>query len=200
MFVQQVNPGGPADKAGVQASDIIVGVNGKPIESGDELVQTISAAQPGETVHLKLLRDGKPTEVSVKIGDRAEIVADNGSGKEPGEGGEGEATHTRLGVSVQNLTESDREQVGLKTGGVVVASVEPGSFAEDIGLQKGDVIVEINRHRVTTVRRRARHHAIGQAGRSHGVQADAECRWELESSVRRRHSAREVKLRLCGAG
>jgi len=150
VFVQQVNSGGPADKAGVHVADIIVGVNGKPIETGDELVQTISAAQPGETVHLKLLRDGKPMEASVKIGDRAEIVADNGSGIEPGEGGEGEATHTRLGVSVQNLTESDREQMGLKTGGVVVASVEPGSFAEDIGLQKGDVIVEINRHPVTT--------------------------------------------------
>ena len=54
------------------------------------------------------------------------------------------------GVSVQNLTDSDREQLGLKAGGVVIASVEPGSFAEDIGLQKGDVLVEINRHHVAT--------------------------------------------------
>jgi len=150
VFVQQVNSGGPAAKAGVQASDIIVGVNGKSIESGDQLVQTISAAQPGSSVELKLLRDGKPMEVSVKIGDRAEIVADNGSAKESPEGEEGETTHARLGVNVQNLTDSDREQTGLKTGGVVIASVEPGSFAEDIGLQKGDVLVEINRHHVAT--------------------------------------------------
>jgi len=150
VFVQQVNSGGPAAKAGVQASDIIVGVNGKSIESGDQLVQTISAVQPGTSVELKLLRDGKPMEVSVKIGDRAEIVAENGSSKESPEGEEGETTHARLGVNVQNLTDSDREQTGLKTGGVVIASVEPGSFAEDVGLQKGDVLVEINRHHVAT--------------------------------------------------
>jgi serine protease Do len=150
VFVQSVTAGGPAAKAGIEASDIIVGVNGQTVKDGDQLVQTISAAQPGASVNLKLLRDGKPVEVSVKIGDRAEIVAENGSGKgspESGEG-EGEATHARLGISVQNLTESDREQMGLKTGGVVIASVEPGSFAEDIGLQKGDVLVEINRHHV----------------------------------------------------
>ena len=152
VFVSQVTPGGPAAKAGVQVSDVIVGINGQTIKSGDQLVETISAAQPGATVGLKLLRDGKPVEVSVKIGDRAEIVADNASGKEPGEGEEveGGAMHARLGVNVQNLTDSDREQMGLKAGGVVIASVEPGSFAEDIGLQKGDVLVEINRHRVAT--------------------------------------------------
>jgi serine protease Do len=150
VFVQQVTPGGPAAKAGMQASDIIVGINGQTVKDGDQLVQTISAAQPGATVNLKVLRDGKPVEVSAKIGDRAEIVADNGSGKPSPESGEGdgEATHARLGVNIQNLTESDREQMGLKTGGVVIASVEPGSFAEDIGLQKGDVLVEINRHHV----------------------------------------------------
>jgi serine protease Do len=151
VFVQQVTPGGPAGKAGMQASDIIVGINGQSVKDGDQLVQTISAAQPGDKVELKVLRDGKPIEVSVKIGDRAEIVADNASGgKESAEGGEGETTHARLGVNVQNLTDSDREQLGLKAGGVVIASVEPGSFAEDIGLQKGDVLVEINRHHVTS--------------------------------------------------
>jgi len=151
VFVQQVTPGGPAAKAGMQASDIIVGVNGQTLKDGDQLVQTISAAQPGTSVNLKVLRDGKPVEVSVKIGDRAAIVADNGSGKEsPESGEEGETTHARLGVNVQNLTESDREQMGLKAGSVVIASVEPSSFAEDIGLQKGDVLVEINRHHVTS--------------------------------------------------
>jgi serine protease Do len=150
VFVQQVTPGGPAAKAGMLASDIIVGINGQSVKDGDQLVQTISAAQPGNTVELKVLRDGKPVEVSVKIGDRAELVADNGSAKESDEGGEAETTHARLGVNVQNLTDSDREQMGLKAGGVVIASVEPGSFAEDIGLQKGDVLTEINRHHVSS--------------------------------------------------
>ena len=151
VFVQSVTAGGPAAKAGIEASDIIVGVNGQTLKDGDQLVQTISAAQPGTTVDLKVLRDGKTITVPVKIGDRAAIVAGNGSGEEsPESGGEGETMHARLGINVQNLTESDREQMGLKTGGVVIASVEPGSFAEDIGLQRGDVLVEINRHRVTS--------------------------------------------------
>ena len=151
VFVQSVTAGGPAAKAGMLPSDIIVGINGQSVKDGDQLVATISAAQPGNTVELKVLRDGKPVEVSVKIGDRASIVADNGgSGKESAEGQEGETTHARLGVNVQNLTDSDREQMGLKAGGVVIASVEPGSFAEDIGLQKGDVLMEINRRHVTS--------------------------------------------------
>jgi serine protease Do len=151
VFVQSVNPNGPAAKAGMQASDIIVGANGQTITDGDQLVQMISAVQPGSSVDLKVLRDGKTVSVPVKIGDRAALVADNGAGQESQEGeSEGPATHARLGVSLQNLTDSDREQMGLKTGGVVIASVEPGSFAEDIGLQKGDVVVEINRHRVAT--------------------------------------------------
>jgi len=135
----------------MQPSDIIVGINGQPVKDGDQLVATISAAQPGDKVEMKVLRDGKPVEVSVRIGDRSQVVADkDGPGNEPAEGPEGETMHARLGVNVQNLTDSDREQMGLKAGSVVIASVEPGSFAEDIGLQKGDVLVEINRHHVTS--------------------------------------------------
>ncbi len=154
VFVQSVNPGGPAAKAGMQASDIIVGINGQPVKEGEELVNSISAAQPGSTVDLKVLRDGKTISVPVKIGDRAAIIADNGNGQGSPDSADndadGAATHARLGVNVQNLTESDREQMGLKAGGVVIASVEPGSFAEDIGMQKGDVLTEINRHHVAT--------------------------------------------------
>jgi serine protease Do len=150
VFVQQVTPGGPAAKAGMQASDIIVGINGHPVQTGDELVQTISATQPGATVNMKVLRDGKTLDVPVKIGDRAEIVADKGNGKMSPESAEGEPTHARLGVSVQNLDPSDREQLGVSKGGVAITAVEQGSFAEDIGLTRGDVIVAINRQPVST--------------------------------------------------
>ncbi len=154
VFVQSVNPNGPAGKAGIQASDIVVGVNGHEIKEGEELVNVISAAQPGSSVDLKVLRDGKTMTVAVKVGDRAAIIAGNTNGNDQQDSGDndadGPATHVRLGVNVQNLSESDREQMGLKSGGVVVASVEPGSFAEDIGLQKGDVLVDINRRHVAT--------------------------------------------------
>ena len=150
VFVQQVTPGGPAAKAGMQASDIIVGANGQTVKDGDQLVQMISASQPGSTVNLKVLRDGKTIDVPVRIGDRAEVVADNEAGSMSPEAPQGEAAPTRLGVSVQNLNPSDREQLGLSSGGVLVAGVEPGSFAEDIGLMKGDVIVAINRQPVAS--------------------------------------------------
>lgn len=148
VFVQQVTPGGPAAKAGVQASDVIIGANGQPVKDGEQLVNLISAAQPGSTVNLKVLRDGKTMELPVKIGDRAEIMADNRPESDSPQAEEGEATHARLGVSVQSLESAQREQLGLSKGGVLISAVEPGSFAEDIGLQKGDVIVAINRHPV----------------------------------------------------
>jgi len=154
VFVQSVTEGGPASNAGVHAADVIVGVNGQALKDGDQLVNMISAAQPGSTVDLKVFRDGKTLALPVKIGDRAAIVAENGGGKPSPDSAdndaEGAATHARLGVNIQNLTDADRDQMGLKAGNVVIASVEPGSFAEDIGLQKGDVLVEINRHRVTS--------------------------------------------------
>jgi serine protease Do len=151
VFVQQVTPGGPAAKAGVVASDIIVGVDNHNVKDGEELIGLVASAQPGTTVELHLLRDGKAMTLPVRIGDRNAIVNDNGDNGESSEQAQpGEATTPRLGVSVQNLTQSDRQQMGLNAGGVVVASVEPGSFAEDIGLNKGDVILEINRHHVAS--------------------------------------------------
>jgi serine protease Do len=114
------------------------------------LVALIAAAQPGATVNMKVLRDSKTLEIPVRVGDRAEMVAGKGGPNSSPDGDDGESTHARLGVSVQNLNPSERDEMGLNGGGVVVTSVEPGSFAEDIGLTKGDVIVAINRHPVTS--------------------------------------------------
>jgi len=151
VFVQQVTPGGPAAKAGIQASDVIIGLNGQTIKDGDQLVQMISAAEPGAKVNLKVLRDGKPVEMAVRIGDRAEVVADNRPDRTEPESAEGGSTgNARLGISLQSLDRSDREQLGVAAGGVLVAAVEPGSFAEDVGLMKGDVIMAINRQPVAS--------------------------------------------------
>jgi serine protease Do len=113
-------------------------------------VQMISAAQPGSTVNLNVLRDGKNLEVPVRVGDRAQVVADNADAGASPDAPQAEAEPARLGVSVQNLSQSDRQQMGLTSGGVLVAGVEPGSFAEDIGIAKGDVIVAINRQPVSS--------------------------------------------------
>jgi serine protease Do len=151
VFVQQVTPGGPAAKAGIEASDVITGVDNHNVKDGEELVGLIASAQPGTTVELHLLRDGKAMTMAVKIGDRDAIVNESGNtGESSGETPEGEANTPRLGISVQNLSQSDRQQMGLMAGGVVIASVEPGSFAEDIGLTRGDVVLEINRHHVAS--------------------------------------------------
>ncbi|HTQ54837.1 MAG TPA: Do family serine endopeptidase [Bryobacteraceae bacterium] len=148
VFVQQVTPGGPAANAGVRASDVITGVNSESITDGQQLVNIIASTAPGATVQMHILRDGKAMTLPVKIGDRDAIVNNDngGSSEQP----QGEATTPRLGVSLENLTPADRQQMGLTTGSVVIGSVQPGSFAEDIGLAKGDVILEVNRQHVNS--------------------------------------------------
>ena len=195
VFVQSVSANGPAAKAGMQASDIIVGANGQTMKDGDQLVNMISAAQPGSTVDLKVLRDGKTMTVPVKIGDRAALVADNGAGQEgPGGESEGPATHARLGVNIQNL-----ERIRPRADG-------PEGWRSSDRQRRAWFVRR--RHRPAEGRcaggdqpppcrlgrRCAQHHANGQAGRSHGVQADAERRTELEFPFRRRHCAAAVIL------
>jgi serine protease Do len=122
-------------------------VNGETIKDGDQLVALISATQPGSVIKLKVIRDGKPVEMAVKVGDRADVMAGNG-GPASADSPEGEAAPAKLGITVQGIDQSDREQIGLASGGVLVSSVQPGSFAEDIGLAQNDVIVSINRQPV----------------------------------------------------
>ena len=133
-FVSEVLPQSAAEKAGIKAGDIITSVDGKPISSFAELRVKIGTTPPGEQVKLGLLREGKPVEVSVTLEQSAQSTA----------------SAQLLTPALQGATLSD----GLtKAGdkGVKVDAIEKGTPAEQVGLQKGDVIVGVNRSRVQSL-------------------------------------------------
>jgi len=152
VFIQSVAPGGPADKAGIKASDIIVAVNGKPMHNGSELIERVTGTTIGTPLTVTVLREGKHEDFKVVVADLAQVFPERfGNGKSE-EAGPAEGTEARFGITIENLSDARRENMGIKQhGGVLISAVESGSFAEDIGMQRGDVLLEINRQAINTV-------------------------------------------------
>jgi serine protease Do len=136
-LVESVVSGHAADKAGVRHGDVIVSVNGEPIEDTRELIDTISAMPPGTEVVLGMMRNGKPKSMTVVLEERD----DDSSGVEPaeGQGDEGDVFE-RVGVSVSALDPTVRQNFQ----GVVVTRVKPLSPAGEEGMTPGLVITEAN--------------------------------------------------------
>jgi serine protease Do len=149
VIVGVVTPNGGAAKAGIQAGDVIVSIDGRNIKDGDDLVNDISARHVGSTVKLGYLRDGKENSANVVIGDRAKTYADiTGQPDDTSTPQETDAGEGKLGITVSAIPASLSAKVGIK-GGVIVTNVRPGSFADEIGLGKGTIITAINRKPVT---------------------------------------------------
>jgi serine protease Do len=146
VLVGDVSPSGPAQKSGVQRGDVILELNGKPMADSRELRNTISMMDPTATVKLKLLRNGNPTDVSVKLG---EMPTD----KELAKTEEGPSDKSLDGVTVENLDAQTAKQLGLpaSTSGVVVTEISPSSPLAASGLRTGDVIQEVNHQPVKNV-------------------------------------------------
>jgi len=158
VVVENVEPGGPADRAGVQRGDVITAVNGKSIRSGDELVGIVSETEVGKKLKVDLLRDKKPMSVQIEVGDRSKIISRlrDDSGDEGGDEGSGDEPGGLIGISVRNLTREQADDLAsqLHLGGpqgVLVSEVKAGSFAQDVGLQRGDVILGVNHQTVRSV-------------------------------------------------
>jgi serine protease Do len=144
VLVQEVQPGGPADKAGLKSGDIITTIDGRSIKDGDDLVNEIASRRPGSTIRLGYIRDGKPQDTTVAIGDRDKVFADlNNSQPESNQEGEGGAGEAKLGLAVHGITAQMADK--LHTSGVIVDSVRTGSFADLQGLEPGFVITHVNR-------------------------------------------------------
>jgi serine protease Do len=153
LFVTRIEADGPAEKAGMKTQDVISDINGKPMKKGQDLIDLVADTPVGTTVKVGVMRDKKPMTLNVVVGDRTKVFASLYGGKSPVEktdsGAEG--MQVKFGMTIQPLRPADRDRLGYKgQGSVMVASLEPSSFAEDIGLVKGDVIVEMNRQAVNS--------------------------------------------------
>jgi serine protease Do len=151
VIVGSVVPNGGAAKAGIKPQDILISIDGRHIKDGDDLVDDISSRKVGSSVTIGYKRKGEEHTAVVVIGDRAKVYEDL-AGAQPDQDAPAppDAGQTKLGITVQQVPAAAASKMGIP-GGVTVTSVTPGSFAEDIGLGQGDVIVEINKQTVTDV-------------------------------------------------
>src|SRR5579872_455343 len=144
-IVESVSKGGPADKGGLRAGDIILSVNGTTVKDYDDLISHVADTPVGATAALNVDRDGKPVSLKVTIADRAEFYKDRSDiacGGKPLESITSKIevpTEVKFGFRPRPLTEKERDSVDARHG-VMVTLVEQDSFAEEIGIQTGDVI------------------------------------------------------------
>jgi len=152
VVITEVRPSSPAAEVGLQRGDVIVAINGKPVRTGDDLVEMITATPVGSEVKLRYLRNKQEQEAKVRVESRRKLFPER-YGEEPGvpkvEGAAG-----RLGLQLEETSPALLRRWGLEPAedeGLLVRSVEPNSFAEDIDVERGDLILEFNQQRVRTL-------------------------------------------------
>jgi len=140
--VSEVEPDAPGAKAGLRTGDVITELDGKPVTDAGQLQMTVGQKRPGDTIHLLVVRDSKPTSIPVTL-----EALGGGKGTETAGGAHGKA---RWGLGLGDLTPDVRNELQAQASvhGAIVEEVQPGSPADNAGLQRGDVIMEVNRHAV----------------------------------------------------
>ncbi|MFB3853673.1 MAG: trypsin-like peptidase domain-containing protein [Vicinamibacterales bacterium] len=144
-LVEDVSEGSPAERAGLRTYDLIKSVDGQPVSSNDDLIRTVSARKPGSSVRVRLVRDGRVENVLVKLAER--------QGPPPAMAEEPADERAAIGLTVRLLTPRDIARLGLPgdVSGVIVTQVEALSPAYDAAIERGHVIMEINRRPMTSV-------------------------------------------------
>ena len=150
-LVQDVTPGSPGARVGLRPYDVIVSVDGQPVKTHDRLIREIAERQPGSSARLEYLRDGRTLSASIKLAerprqpnDRAVTTAERSTQRTgPGE----------LGLSLVEIDDSNAHRFDIPAGmtGLLVQRVEPLSVAYDGGIERGAIILEINRQPVNSV-------------------------------------------------
>jgi serine protease Do len=143
VLISDVISEGPAEKAGIQAGDIITEFDGKKLDGPQDLQRAVASATPGKGVPMTLWRDKNTKTVEIRIGE----TPDDAIALKSGNRGK-----SLLGLEVRPITPEIARQLNLRsTEGVVVARVDDDSAAAEAGLQRGDVIREVNRQRVRSL-------------------------------------------------
>jgi Do/DeqQ family serine protease len=139
-LISAVQPASPADRAGVRRGDVVVELDGVAVTDHNQLRNHVAQKQPGSSVRLKVLRDGRTLDLTARL---AELTASREDGDRPAAGG-GESGG--FGLSVQPLTPELADRLGVRAAsGVAVTSVDPEGAAAEAGIREGDVIEEVNR-------------------------------------------------------
>lgn len=142
-LVTQVEPNSPGAKAGLKTGDVITGLDGQAVSDAGELQVQVGQKQPGTKIELDVIREGKSMKVPVTL---------EAMGGRDNEERSGNAEHgkPRWGLGLEDLTPDARGELQAPTSvhGAVVGNVQPGSPADEAGLQRGDIILEVNRHPV----------------------------------------------------
>jgi serine protease Do len=155
VLIGDVFKGQPADKSGIKRGDIIVAVDNKAVESPNELRNAIAAIHPGQKVPLEVLRNGKKQTITVTLTGRDGKKNTSVSNTAEGASEEGVTDLSeKLGIKVGAITARMYEELGLDQGikGVVVQEVDPSSVAAQQGLRQNDIILEVNRLPVKSVK------------------------------------------------
>lgn len=145
-LVGDVTPGSPAAHSDIQKGDILLSVDGQPVSDANQLRLKISMMKPGTKVRLDVFRNGRKIEVPVTLGELpSDSSAAGNNAAEPG--------NALQGLSIDELTPEIARELGLRPGtqGVVISGVDSASPAAEAGLQRGDVIAEVNRKPVRSV-------------------------------------------------
>jgi len=145
-LVTDVIAGDPADRVGIELKDIIIEVNGIKIDSSRSLLKAIATISVGEIVTIKVLREGKARTFKVKIGKRPD--SNKIAKREP----DSRNNESGLGITASELTDEIIERLNLnEESGIIVISVDPGSKADEAGIQNNDIIKEINHKEIQSV-------------------------------------------------
>jgi serine protease Do len=154
-LVQDVTAGSPGDRAGLKTYDLITSVDRQSIATHDELIRRVSATAPGSVVHLDVIRDGRALSIAVKLAERQGRGATESAreGAPPHQPEPSSDVAPTLGLTVRDLDRGDMARLDLPEGlrGVIVARVEAMSPAFDADIERGQVILEVNRKPVTSM-------------------------------------------------
>jgi serine protease Do len=169
--ITTVSPSGPADKAGIQPGDVVVDYNGKAVKDSDALVSMVVSTKPHTTVPVQVYRNNQRQTVNVTI-EELDLDAESHQARRSGGGTpspvETQPPQTSFGMTLEQITPDVARKIELpaNTGGAFVSEVDHESPAANAGVQPGDVIVEVNRHKVTTVSQITRELQNVQAGQA----------------------------------
>ncbi|MGH7205368.1 MAG: DegQ family serine endoprotease [Nitrospiraceae bacterium] len=146
-LVSDVNEDSPAEQAGITQGDVIIGYQGSPVQDAVALQRAVTRTPVGTKATVKVARNGHEMDLTVTIGEQPDTV-------KIARAEQGSSEHPLAGVAVQELDRQTARDLGLtkKTQGVVVMDVEPDSLASQAGLTPGDVIREINKQPVKSVK------------------------------------------------